>query len=122
MSKNHRASLLIILFCLSAYLTRAQQYDPGKVNKKAAQLNSKGLDQAMNDDLLGGIQTLQQAITIDNRFEDAYLSIGGIYNQLKNYPKAVEYYQKAKAIDSQAATPIIRGKPEANSASRTGNR
>jgi outer membrane protein OmpA-like peptidoglycan-associated protein/tetratricopeptide (TPR) repeat protein len=54
----------------------------------------------MNDDLLGGIQTLQQAITIDNRFEDAYLSIGGIYNQLKNYPKAVEYYQKAKAIDS----------------------
>jgi outer membrane protein OmpA-like peptidoglycan-associated protein/tetratricopeptide (TPR) repeat protein len=99
-SKNHRASLLIILFCLSAYLTRAQQYDPGKVNKKAAQLNSKGLDQAMNDDLLGGIQTLQQAITIDNRFEDAYLSIGGIYNQLKNYPKAVEYYQKAKAIDS----------------------
>ena len=100
MSKNHRASLLIILFCLSAYLTRAQQYDPGKVNKKAAQLNSKGLDQAMNDDLLGGIQTLQQAITIDNRFEDAYLSIGGIYNQLKNYPKAVEYYQKAKAIDS----------------------
>ncbi len=100
MSKNHRISLLLILFCLSAHLTRAQQYDPGKVNKKAAQLNAKGLEQAEGGELNGGIQSLQEAIRIDNRFEDAYLSIAGIYGEMKNYPKAVEYYEKAKAIDS----------------------
>jgi outer membrane protein OmpA-like peptidoglycan-associated protein/tetratricopeptide (TPR) repeat protein len=98
--KNHRTPLLIILFCLSAYLTRAQQYDPDKVNKKAAQLNSKGLEQAEGGDLNGGIQSLQEAIRIDKGFEDAYLSIAGIYGEMKNYRKAVEYYQKAKAIDS----------------------
>ena len=98
--KNHRIPLLIILFCLSAYLTRAQQYDPEKVSKKAAQLNSKGLEQAEGGDLNGGIHSLQEAIRIDNRFEDAYLSIAGIYGEMKNYPKAIEFYEKAKAIDS----------------------
>ena len=98
--KNHRILLLIISFSLSAYLTRAQQYDPEKVSKKAAQLNSKGLEQAEGGDLSGGIQSLQEAIRIDNRFEDAYLSIAGIYGEMKNYPKAVEYYERAKAIDS----------------------
>ncbi len=100
MSKNHRISLFIILFCLSAYLTRGQQYNPDKVNKKAAQLNSKGREQAESDDFNGSIQSLLEAIRIDNRFEDAYLSIAGIYGEMKNYPKAVEYYEKAKAIDS----------------------
>ena len=98
--KNHRIPVLIILFCLSAYLTRGQQYDPEKVNKKAAQLNSKGLEQAEGGDLNGGIHSLQEAIRMDTRFEDAYLSIAGIYGEMKNYPKAVEYYEKAKAIDS----------------------
>jgi outer membrane protein OmpA-like peptidoglycan-associated protein/tetratricopeptide (TPR) repeat protein len=99
-SKNHRIPLLIILLCLFGYLTRAQQYDPDKVNKKAAQLNSKGLEQAEGGDLNGGIQSLQEAIRIDKGFEDAYLSIAGIYGEMKNYPKAIEYYEKAKAIDS----------------------
>jgi outer membrane protein OmpA-like peptidoglycan-associated protein/tetratricopeptide (TPR) repeat protein len=98
--KNHRIPLLIILLCLSTCLTRGQQYDPDKVNKKAAQLNSKGLEQAEGGDLNGGLQSLLEAIRIDKRFEDAYMSIAGIYGEMKNYPKAVGYYEKAKAIDS----------------------
>jgi tetratricopeptide (TPR) repeat protein len=88
-----------ILSLLIAQAVRAQ-YDPGKVNKKAAQLYSKGMELAQNDDFKGGIEALQQAIRIDSTFEDAYLSLGGMYQELKNYRGAIENYEKARSVDS----------------------
>ncbi len=60
------------------------QYNPEKVNKKAAQLYSKAMEQAQGDDFKGGIETLQQTIKVDPGFEDAYLSLAGMYGELKN--------------------------------------
>ena len=76
------------------------QYKPEKVNKKAAQLYSKALEQAEAEDFKAGIETLKQAITADNGFEDAYLSLAGMYGELKHYQDAIDNYEKAKAIDS----------------------
>jgi outer membrane protein OmpA-like peptidoglycan-associated protein len=76
------------------------QYDPQKVNKKAAQLYSKALEQAQGDDFKGGIETLLQTVKIDPNFEDAYLSLAGMYGELKNYQGAIDNYEKARAIDS----------------------
>ena len=77
------------------------QYDPDKVNKKAVQLYNKALQQATgDDDLKSGIATLEQAIRIDKNYEEAYLSMAGMYAEMKNYQAAIDNYEKAKAIDS----------------------
>jgi outer membrane protein OmpA-like peptidoglycan-associated protein/tetratricopeptide (TPR) repeat protein len=76
------------------------QYNPDKVNKKAAQLYSKALELARNDDFKGGIDALQQSVKIDPRFAEAWLSMAGMYGELKNYQAAIDNYEKAKAIDS----------------------
>jgi outer membrane protein OmpA-like peptidoglycan-associated protein/tetratricopeptide (TPR) repeat protein len=91
--------LLTLLSLLTASQTQAQ-YNPEKVNKKAAQLYSKGLELAQNDDFKGGIETLKQAVHVDPAFEEAWLSMAGMYGELKNYQGAIDSYEKARAIDS----------------------
>src|SRR5579872_1880094 len=97
--KNHGILLLASLFILAGPRLQAQ-YNPEKVNKKAYQFYSKAMELAQNDDFKGGIEALQQAVRIDNRFEEAYLSIAGMYGELKDYQGAIDNYEKAKAIDS----------------------
>jgi outer membrane protein OmpA-like peptidoglycan-associated protein len=98
--KNHGIFLLASLFILAASSNLQAQYNPEKVNKKAYQFYSKAMELAQNDDFKGGIEALQQAVRIDNRFEEAYLSMAGMYGELKNYQGAIDNYEKAKAIDS----------------------
>ena len=100
MSKTHR---ILFLALLLSCICRAQaqfHYDPDKVSKKAGQLYSKALELAQNDDFKGGIVLLQQAVQADPRFEDAYLSMAGMYGELKDYQGAIDNYEKAKTIDS----------------------
>jgi outer membrane protein OmpA-like peptidoglycan-associated protein/tetratricopeptide (TPR) repeat protein len=96
--KNH--IILLLLPVLVAGFAARAQYDPEKVSKKAGQYHSKALELADADDYPGAIQALNQAITIDSNFEDAYLSLAGMYGQLKNYPEAIRNYEKARSIDS----------------------
>ena len=96
---KNQGIFLSLLLLLAGQALKAQ-YDPEKVNKKAAQLYSKALELAQNDDFKGGIAVLQQAVRVDNRYEDAYLSMAGMYGELKNYQDAVDNYEKARAIDS----------------------
>ena len=86
----------VLVFCA----LHAQPYDPEKVNAKAAALHSQGLQQATDGNFKEGIRLLERAVQIDNRFEDAYLSIAGMYAELKNYDSAIINYEKARAIDS----------------------
>jgi outer membrane protein OmpA-like peptidoglycan-associated protein len=96
--KNH-GILFVLLLLLAGFRTMAQ-YNPDKVNKKAAQFYSKAIELAQNDDFKGGIEALQQAVRLDNTFEEAYLSMAGMYGEMKNYQAAIGNYEKAKAIDS----------------------
>jgi len=99
-SKNRSFFFLLLATALLIAPAAWAQYKPEKVNKKAAQLYSKALEQAEADDFKGGIETLKQAIKIDNGFEDAYLSLAGMYGELKHYQEAIDNYEKARAIDS----------------------
>jgi len=98
--KNHSFFILSFALCLLMARSVSAQYNPDKVNKKAAQFYSKAMELAESDDFKGGIEALQQAVKIDPRFEEAYLSLGGMYGELKNYQAAIDNYEKAKAIDS----------------------
>jgi outer membrane protein OmpA-like peptidoglycan-associated protein len=75
------------------------QYDPAKVSKKATALYDKALDIAQ-DDLPGAMRLLHQAVQIDKNYEEAYLSLAGMYASIKDYRGAVNNYEKARAIDS----------------------
>lgn len=104
---KNRSPILSTVFVLTAVLflmlprtSQAQQYDPEKVNKKAAQLHSKAMELAQSDDYAGAIQALKDALVIDPKFEDAWLSIAGLYADRKDYQSAVGYYEKARDIDS----------------------
>lgn len=98
--KNRPFLFLLLATALLIAPAAWAQYKPEKVNKKAAQLYSKALEQAEADDFKGGIESLKQAIKIDNGFEDAYLSLAGMYGELKHYQEAIDNYEKARTIDS----------------------
>jgi outer membrane protein OmpA-like peptidoglycan-associated protein len=95
--KNHGILLLFGLLLTGQFLQA--QYNPEKVNKKATQLYAKALELAQNEDFKGGIEALRQAVRIDSGFEEAYLSMAGMYGELKNYQAAIDNYEKARAID-----------------------
>jgi len=42
-----------------------------------------------------GINYLEQAVKADPKFQAAHIQLGDVYKRLKNYPKAVDHYQKA---------------------------
>ena len=86
--------LLLIANCLSA------QYDPMKINKKAFSVYMQAMERANGRDFQGAIDLLNQSISIEPKYADAFLSLGGIYGQLKNYKTSTENYEKAFAIDS----------------------
>ena len=91
---------LFVFILLSIDLCANAQYDASKVNPKAAQLYSKAQELAQNDAFPQAIEALQKAVKIDNQFEDAYLSMAGMYSELKNYQEAIHHYEIAKSIDS----------------------
>src|ERR1700744_2696935 len=97
--KNRRYLFLIIIF-LSSLGSAQAQYNPDKVSKKALQLNAKAMALSESYDLKGAIDILKQAVKLDPQYEEAWLSIAGMYGELKNYPAAIENYEKAKSIDS----------------------
>lgn len=91
---------LCTIFCLFLAIATNAQYDPAKVNKKAVQLYNRSQIQGADDKFKEGIESLKEAVAIDNRYEDAYLSLAGMYSELKNYQEAVDNYKIAKSIDS----------------------
>ena len=92
-------SLFTSLLCLLFALANAQ-YDPAKVDKRAVKFYDLSQEQGRNDQFREGIESLKKAVSIDKRYEDAYLSMAGMYSELKNYQAAVDNYKIAKSIDS----------------------
>ena len=61
--KNLWLALIIVL----AHLTTYAQYNPDKVNKKAAALYEQGINKATDGDLKEGIRLLKEAVRIDDQ-------------------------------------------------------
>jgi outer membrane protein OmpA-like peptidoglycan-associated protein len=92
---------LFCSFLLSILILRSEaQYDPSKIDKKAVQLFDLSMEQGRDGNLQEGIATLKKAVAIDPGYADAYLSMAGMYTELKNYQAAVDNYRIAKSIDS----------------------
>ena len=93
-------ALCSLLLAVSLAMGAAAQYNPDKVLKKAQALYEPALEKARDGNFREGIRILNDAVRIDPKFLDAYLSIAGMYGEMKKYDSAIINYQKAKAIDS----------------------
>lgn len=96
---------LFLFFSLNLTLnlvspTAFAQADLTKIDKKAVALYEKAMALADNNQYKEAISLLQQAISRDDKYIDAYLSLAGVYGQLKDYTQSVAYYEKAAAIDA----------------------
>lgn len=92
--------LLLILFSTCFLQSRSQWYDPEKVDHKANIIYSLGINKAQNDDYATAIKMINEAIKIEPKFVDAYLSLAGIYANMKNYKASVNNFEKAFTLDS----------------------
>jgi len=91
--------LYTIIFFLLVIQVKGQ-YDPSKIDPKAVKFFESGNQFAYNDQFKEGIEALKKAVAIDNRYEDAWLSMAGMYVELKNYQEAYTQFKSARSIDS----------------------
>lgn len=96
-----RKNLLLFCLCLPVFgAVFSQGYDPSKINKKAVAIYNQALERAENNQYPTAVGLLQQAISLDANYVEAYLSLAGVYGQIKSYKASVENYEKAYTMDS----------------------
>lgn len=93
-------TFLFLTLSLLASFSAVAQYDASKADKKAVALYEKALALTDENKFNEAIVLLQQSIARDKGFLDAYLSLAGVYGQLKNYNESVAFYEKAMALDA----------------------
>jgi outer membrane protein OmpA-like peptidoglycan-associated protein/tetratricopeptide (TPR) repeat protein len=96
--KHLRAVLSFSL--VSLCLLASAQYDATKVNKKVVEIYNRAIEKAQEDRYNEAIIDLQEAIKRDPKYVDAYLSLAGVYGQMKNREQSIAIYEKAFALDS----------------------
>jgi outer membrane protein OmpA-like peptidoglycan-associated protein/tetratricopeptide (TPR) repeat protein len=88
------------LFSLFFFQSKSQWYDPQKVDHKANTIYSLAINKAQNDDYTNAIKMINEALKIEPKFVDAYLSLAGIDANMKNYQGSVSNFEKAFSLDS----------------------
>jgi outer membrane protein OmpA-like peptidoglycan-associated protein/tetratricopeptide (TPR) repeat protein len=97
--KNRILIPAVTCFLLLGF-SAAAQYDESKINKKAIEAYYLGLESAQNDRFDDAIRLLKKSIQTDSNYVDAYLSLAGVFGQIKQRQQSVLYYEKAFALDS----------------------
>jgi outer membrane protein OmpA-like peptidoglycan-associated protein/tetratricopeptide (TPR) repeat protein len=90
----------LIVFLLAVNFSFAQPYDASKVNKKAIEFYNQGIERTQDLNYVSAAGLFLKAIEADEKYLDAYLSLAGVYGQLKNYKNSVKYYELAFAMDT----------------------
>ena len=92
----------LILLLLFFYLlpAKAQWYDAEKVDHNAMTIYNLANNKARAGEYTTAIQMINEALKKEPKFVDAFLSLAGIYGDLKNYPLAVSNFSKALELDS----------------------
>jgi outer membrane protein OmpA-like peptidoglycan-associated protein/tetratricopeptide (TPR) repeat protein len=93
--------ILLSILLLSCFLqSQSQWYDPEKVNHKAATIYELAINKARSGDYNSSMKMINEALKIEPRFVDAYLSLAGINADLNNYTASTDFFEKAFALDS----------------------
>ncbi|MES2648578.1 MAG: OmpA family protein [Bacteroidota bacterium] len=99
--------LLILIMISFGLVSKAQWYDPEKVPSKVQMMYS-GAIQALQDGEWNDARTLlNNALKVHPKFVEAWLSMGGMYGQLKQYDSAVYSYRQGYQLDSVFSNDLL---------------
>ena len=93
-------NLVLALLACCFFITSFSQYDQSKIDKKAIEAYNKGLEKAQDGKYKDAIESLTEAISRDKSYIDAYLSLAGVYGQMKDHKNSTATYEAAFALDS----------------------
>ena len=93
-------ALIVLSFMGIMHHAFSQQYQPDKVLPKAITSYEKAMVLLADGSVKNAIPLLEKSIQQDPNYVDAYLSLAGVYGELKNYELAIKYYEMAKLKDS----------------------
>lgn len=96
----HKTLIILYLVLLISYIANAQWYDPEKINHDAITIYNLANNKARNGDYETAIKMINEALKKEPKYVDAYLSLAGIYAEMKNYTEAITNFQKAFSLDS----------------------
>ena len=88
--------LVLSVICLHLFAQKTND----KQQKKAQEAYDAAMLQLRDGLVRDAVPLLGKAIEYNPSFTDAYLSLAGVYGEMKDYAKAVDYFRKAQAIDS----------------------
>lgn len=98
---SYAKRLFLLMFALCPFaFSYSQWYDPEKVNSKATDLYMAAIENAENNNYREAINKINTAITAEPKFVDAYLSLAGIYANLKKYDSSVSFFERGISMDS----------------------
>lgn len=94
-----KLAISLLIFNSSFIIVSAQWYNPDKVNKKAGVIYGQAYEEAMVANYTAALKHLGEALVLDPKFVDVYLSRAGIYAELKNYAASVADFEKGLQMD-----------------------
>ncbi|MEO6539960.1 MAG: OmpA family protein [Ferruginibacter sp.] len=92
-------AILFFICIFSSFISNAQWYDPEKVDKKAGEVYGQAYEEATSGNYTAALKHLQEALGLDPKFVDVFLSRAGIYAELKNYPASVADFETGLKMD-----------------------
>ncbi len=87
------------IFNFSFLIATPQWYDPDKVNQKAGELYGRAYEEATERKYTDALKHLNEALAIEPKFVDVFLSRAGIYADMKNYAASVADFETALQMD-----------------------
>ena len=90
---------LLFIFLLQSEDGSAQGYDANKISKKAKKNYELAMQKVDEGDYSSALNFLDLALRFEGQYLEALLSKAGILSELKRYAAAVEFYEKAFAVD-----------------------
>lgn len=84
-----------------------QEYRPDKVSKKAVQLYEKAFEKASQNETKEAITLLQQATEADENYADAWIALGRLQLEIKNYPYSLVCFRRALFVDMNYFKPHL---------------
>ena len=99
--KNIFRILLVLIVQLTTYhFAKAQWYNPDKINKRAGDIYALAYEEASSGKYEVSIKHINEAIKLEPKFVDAFLSRAGIYANLKKYDSSVIDFETSLLMDS----------------------
>jgi len=77
------------------------------VSEKARAVYRRAIESLGRRDIARAVTLLEQAVSQAPQFVEALNTLGTIYNQKKDYPKAEEYFREALRKDPAAYAPLV---------------